>query len=180
MSGTSGQQLRGRALFERQKKQRSINFVGPRLIAIGIHTPQNAGSLFRLADSVAARELLFVGSTDILANNSRVLHKLARNTENFVSWNVMSRSSLLSLLGGTLSALAIEITSKSKNIFESDLTSYDSLICGSERHGIDQDILDACKAAVHIPMFGINGSMNVVQAMAVASFEWCRQKQLIG
>jgi len=70
---------------------------------------------------------------------------------------------------------ALEITSESKDIFQTELSGMFSIVVGNERQGISQELLDICSAAIHVPMYGGNGSMNVAHALAIALYEWRRQ-----
>ena len=71
--------------------------------------------------------------------------------------------------------IAIEITSKSTSILNTQLAEQCVLVIGNEKHGIAEDVLNMCSNAVHIPMFGGNGSMNVSHALAIVLYEWRRQ-----
>ena len=74
--------------------------------------------------------------------------------------------------------IAIEITSASDNLFETTLPDKCTLVVGNERQGIDEKILNVCHHAIHLPMFGNNGSMNVSHALAITLYEWRRQMSL--
>ena len=59
--------------------------------------------------------------------------------------------------------------------WEVDLTKPLLLIVGGERHGIPADVLEACDAAMRIPMRGFIPSYNVQAAMAMVAGEHLRQ-----
>jgi tRNA G18 (ribose-2'-O)-methylase SpoU len=44
-------------------------------------------------------------------------------------------------------------------------------VVGSERNGIENEILKCANSIYHIPMFGQNSSMNVAQATSIALYE---------
>ena len=50
-----------------------------------------------------------------------------------------------------------------------------ALIVGDENFGISEDVLKLCDAVIHIPMYGQNSSMNVVQATNIALYEITKQ-----
>ncbi|MBI3915340.1 MAG: hypothetical protein HY327_14280 [Chloroflexi bacterium] len=50
-----------------------------------------------------------------------------------------------------------------------------AFLIGNERGGIPASILAECQRAIQIPMYAVNGSMNVPDALAIARFEWRRQ-----
>ena len=101
--------------------------------------------------------------------------RLARNSDSQLQIDEMSRDELL-LAGNCLPPLvAVEITSRSTDLYQTPLPVNCALLVGGERHGIDDALLKYCQAAVHIPMQGINSSMNVSHALTLALFEWRRQ-----
>lgn len=72
--------------------------------------------------------------------------------------------------------IAVELTSRSIDLFKTTLPEECTLVVGNEEHGIPAAVLELCQQAVHIPMFGVNGSINVTHALAIARFEWRRQR----
>ena len=70
---------------------------------------------------------------------------------------------------------ALEITDQSRPLHNSDICQIDAVIIGHESTGIRQRVLDICEQAIHIQMYGINGSMNISHALAIFLFEWRRQ-----
>ena len=75
--------------------------------------------------------------------------------------------------------IALEITSTSVSIHDFNLplplTGPVSLIVGHENFGISEVVLAQCDHIVHIPMYGQNSSMNVVQATNIAIYEFTKQ-----
>jgi len=51
--------------------------------------------------------------------------------------------------------------------------SYDKNICliiGSENYGVSQKMIDISDQSIHLPMYGINTSINVATALSVALY----------
>jgi tRNA G18 (ribose-2'-O)-methylase SpoU len=71
--------------------------------------------------------------------------------------------------------LGLEISTNSKSILATTLPNPCTILVGGERYGVPSDLLARCQQVVHIPMYGVNGSMNVTHALAIALFEWRRQ-----
>lgn len=73
--------------------------------------------------------------------------------------------------------ISLEITSKSKTItnfcFPKDLPI--ALVIGNENFGISDGIITLCDDVIHIPMYGQNSSMNVVQAANILLYEITKQ-----
>lgn len=171
-----GEQLTGQELYLCQKSIRanSGSFFAPIIVADSLHISENIGSTLRIADAVGSKRVIFINHpTD--QNITRV-RRTARNCDTLVDWEFSTYENFLELYLPSLPALvAVEITSRSKNIFEVCLPSLCTFIIGNERHGISSKLLKLCVQAVHIPMYGINGSMNVTHALAIALYEWRRQ-----
>jgi tRNA G18 (ribose-2'-O)-methylase SpoU len=171
---TAGEQLDGQTLYERQKSLRMTyaSRPGPTVVAIDLQVPDNIGSVLRIADAAACERVIFVGTSDIDLNK---VHKTARNCESLVNWTTTTHEQFIRESANHAPLVAVEITTKSTDLFTSELPDPCTLVIGGERHGVPVDILDLCDAAVHIPMYGVNGSMNVTHALAIALFEWRRQ-----
>ncbi len=174
-----GQQLDGRILYERQKRMREnqTHLPGPLVIAAGLQTPENIGSILRLADAAGSPRVIFVND-DTPPQRNRI-QRTARNCDALVKWEFWTPTQFLKQ-GDTLPLLiALELTTDSISIFETELPSSCALVVGGERHGIPAPLLAQCQRAIHIPMYGVNGSMNVTHALAIALFEWRRQHTVL-
>jgi 23S rRNA (guanosine2251-2'-O)-methyltransferase len=156
---TPGPQLDGQALYERQKATRAAS-PGPAIIAAGLKAPENMGGVLRLADAAGSRQVWFVGSHDSPASCAR-LRRTARSCDSFIRWAFCSLDSFLAQSDAFQPLIAIELTTDSRRLFETALPDPCAIVIGSERHGIPGPLLARCRAAVHIPMYGVNGSMNV-------------------
>ena len=79
--------------------------------------------------------------------------------------------------------LALEITDRSESLFDfvprspgfgdsaAGSAGYDLLLIpGTERTGVRAPLLARCDAAVHLPMYGENTSMNVAVALGAAVY----------
>jgi tRNA G18 (ribose-2'-O)-methylase SpoU len=93
-----------------------------------------------------------------------------------VSWDVYRVEQFLQAQDSFQPLIALEITSTSRAIFSAELPADCAFVIGNERHGIPKAILSVCQQAIHIPMYGTNGSMNVTHALGVALYEWRRQQ----
>ncbi len=171
-----GEQLHGQALYERQKELLAAPgyLPGPTVVAIGLQMAVNVGAALRLADAAGCARVIFVNDFEYKLKRVR---KTALNCIELVDWAVMLPEAFAEEIRALAPLVALELTSRSTSIFETPLPQACTFVMGSERHGIPPDILGQCKQAVHIPMFGVNGSMNVTHALAIALFEWRRQMQ---
>ncbi len=171
----AGKQLDSKTLYERQKQFRETANIptGPAIVAVDLRVPENLGMALRLADAAGASRVVFVNEQEPIQARIR---KTARNADTFVPWEICDAETFLQKHAASLQPLlAVELTTRSTNLFETELPEQCALVVGSEQHGIPAEILRVCERAVHIPMYGVNGSMNVVHPLAVAVFEWRRQ-----
>ncbi len=170
-----GEQLDGQILYERQKRVRASQtyLPGPIIVAAGLQTPENVGSVLRLADAAGSPRVLFIND-DAPPQRNRI-QRTARNCDVLIKWEIWTQAQFLAQRDSLPPLIALELTTDSISLFESELPSPCALLVGGERHGIPAPLLAQCQRAVHIPMYGVNGSMNVTHALAIALFEWRRQ-----
>lgn len=160
-------------LFDQQKQLKKIH--APFIIAIDPQTPANVGSVYRLADATASEKIIFVQKTINRFENNKTVKRVSRDTQVSIDTEYWSYEKFDTDYLTLPELIAIEITSLSKSIFDSSLPKNCSFVVGSERNGIPNNILQKCTAAVHIPMYGNNGSMNVSHALSICLYEWHRQ-----
>ena len=175
MTNTAGKQLGTKALFQQQ--QQSLNRQakpGPVIIADGLRTPENIGGLMRLADAMGSRRVVLVDDMRIDISGKKI-SRIARETEKSIEIDCVSKNEFLHNCSGLQPMIALELTTCAESLLNVKLPEQCSLVIGSERHGISEEILDKCQRAVFIPMYGINGSMNVTHALAIALYEWRKQ-----
>ncbi|MBI3763961.1 MAG: TrmH family RNA methyltransferase, partial [Chloroflexi bacterium] len=171
----AGEQLEGQVLYERQKEMRGAGayLPGPPIVAVGLQVPENIGSVLRLADAAGSQRVIFLNHA---ASDLARVRRAARNCDALVKWEFLSQEEFLAEIAPSLPQLiALELTTRSLSIFKANLPEQCAFVIGSERYGIPPSVLAECQQAVHIPMYGVNGSMNVTHALAVALFEWRRQ-----
>ena len=139
-----------------------------------IYFQQNIGSLFRIAEAFGVEKIIFVGKDIPL--NPRKINKTSRSTHLHVPYIVMEETaSVVALLQEeNFEVIALEITNTSKPLREVIIppSKKIALILGSEISGVDESLLAIANQIVHIPMFGQNSSMNVVQAASISLYEF--------
>jgi len=162
--------LTSQYLYERQKNvcQKVIK-AAPNIICCDIKTPENIGSVLRVADAVGSRKVILLSDQDAVLEHKKI-KKISRSSE-----DVVLESSNFEDYQSDVPLIAIELTELSSNIFDTKLPETCAFVMGNERYGIADKLLQQCESAVHIPMYGINGSMNVSHALAIVLYEWRRQ-----
>jgi TrmH family RNA methyltransferase len=169
---SSGKQIRGHDLFLRQQSGKNTN--GPTIICDGIQTPENFGSILRVADAAGSQHIWLLDSE--LDLTSKKLCRLARNSGQHLHINPLTLQQFLNQYRVFKHLCALEITTCSTSLFEAEINLCDGIIIGHEASGIREQLLHVCDNAIHLPMFGTNGSMNVSHALAVFLYEWRRQQ----
>ena len=138
-----------------------------------LHTPQNIGSLFRLADALGV-EKIYLSGTSPTPPNLRI-KKTARSTEKYVphEYTESPFDAIQALKAAGYKIVSLELATNSVEVSEAPVVKDDKicLIVGAEHEGVIDALLEASDFSVHIPMSGINSSMNVATACAIASYE---------
>jgi len=169
---STGEQIRGQDLFLRQQSKHNRN--GPVIVCDGIQTPENFGSILRVADATGCQNIWLLDSDLDLKNKK--LSKLARSTNQHLDIKHLTLDSFIEKKKQFVTLCALEITTQSSNLFETNISSCDAIIVGHESLGIRAELLNSCDKAIHLPMYGTNGSMNVSHALSVFLYEWRRQQ----
>ncbi len=160
------------AFFQSEKYPTIAN--KPIIAAWQIQNPGNIGSLMRLADNLGANQLFILDNEKPKRESS--IKKTAGLSYKNIKLIFISFSGFLNLIPEDYKLTAIETSTNSTNIFNTELPEKCAFILGNEKHGLSKEILEKCKSSVHIPMTGKCKSMNVSHALAVCLFEWQRQQ----
>lgn len=167
----TGNQLSSDALYERQKAfQKQV--LGPVVVGAGVTDARNIGRILRIADAMNCRDVIFVDTPH--ADTQRI-RKVSRAMSEKRPHRFISGDEFNAELDRHRPLVALEITSRSEDVFTCDLPQNATFVIGNERHGIPESILKQCDFAVHIPMFGINSSMNVATSLGIVLYEWYRR-----
>jgi len=172
---TVNKQLKGIDLYTRQLNQQALN--APVIVCDGLQTPDNLGSILRVADAIGSKGIILLDSQIDLKNKK--ISKLARSSDQHISLTQLSFEEFIKLRDRFKNLYALEITSQSSNAFESDISNCDAILLGHESKGIREQTLALCNGTFHLPMYGINGSMNISHALAVFLYEWRRQEKQV-
>ena len=150
------------------------------IVASDINDPLNVGSLYRLCDALGISKLYLCGSTPVPPNTK--LTRASRSTEKYVDYEYHAdTAALVKTLKNTGSMIvSLEITTASISLDSDDFRQVLQnnqpvcLILGSENTGVSKALLSLSDVTVHIPMHGVNSSMNVITAASIASYEIIR------
>lgn len=156
------------------------------VVAHDIRSTHNVGSLLRTCEGLGVNHVYFTGYTPypsapndprlphITAKLTAQIHKTALDAEALVPWthedDVMSCLASLRQAGYTLAAL--EQAADSTKLPDFHAPEKIALLLGREVEGIEPELLRRCDVALEIPMFGRKESFNVVQAAAMALYQF--------
>lgn len=146
-------------------------------LAHDIDVPMNIGSFFRIADALGVERIYLTGRS-VVPPNAKI-KKTSRSTEKYVphTYEEDPFPLLDKLKGAGYTIVSLEITSNSIDIADFEVPEGEKicLVLGAENEGICAGILELSDLTVHIPMLGINSSMNVAAACAIATYEIARR-----
>lgn len=132
----------------------------------------NTGSIFRLADAVAAEKVYLCGITETPPNTR--IKKASINTTEWVDWEYKeSTLEAIKDLRRTIKDIqivAIEQSSKSIPFDKADYRFPLTLIVSNETSGATKEVLDSVDAIVEMPMFGVNKSLNVMVSLGIVLY----------
>lgn len=147
------------------------------VICDGIYFQENIGSVFRLCDAFGVKDIVLSGKNLIFSE--RKINKTSRSTHKTVPYTIIyDKEKLISYIKSNFEQiLGIEITNNSipLNKFEFDSSKKTALIIGSEVVGISDELLNCCQNTIHIPMHGINSSMNVTHALSIVLYTFTQK-----
>jgi tRNA G18 (ribose-2'-O)-methylase SpoU len=135
----------------------------------------NVGSVFRLADAVAAEKIILCGET-LTPPNSRI-KKASINTTGWVTWEYEKNTidAVTKLKAQGVKIVAVEQDSRSKPFYTVHYDFPLAIIVGHESNGVSKEVLDAADMIVEMPMWGINTSLNVMVSCGIILYEIMKQ-----
>jgi len=169
-----GEQLRGTDLKRFHRAVRRAHGGGRTLTIVceNVQDPVNVGAIFRIADAVAAREVVLAGTSALPGEGRRVLAAAARGKEAVVPWRHVpaAADALAALSAAGVTACAVEIAGDATPFHEATYPAGVALVVGNEEHGMTRRTLAACPLRVFVPMFGRGLSLNVAVSLAVVAY----------
>jgi len=164
-------ELRTTKSSEEEKKKIKKNPIY--IILDNVMDTYNIGSIFRLADAVAAEKVILCGETETPPHTR--IKKASINTTEWVEWQYFADAkTAISNLKSQISNLKVIAVEQDKRSIPYDKVNYDfpiALVVGHETNGVSKSALQMCDQIVEIPMWGVNKSLNVVVSLGIIIFE---------
>jgi tRNA G18 (ribose-2'-O)-methylase SpoU len=142
------------------------------LAAHELKTPENMGAIIRLAGNLNAAKVYFIHE-NFVAKESK-LKRVAHSSLGKIDYEILNKEEFWERVKD-IAVVSLETTKLSTNLYQTNLPKNCVILCGSERFGLPNTMLEKCEQSVFIPMPGSTRSMNVSHALAIAAFEWARQ-----
>jgi 23S rRNA (guanosine2251-2'-O)-methyltransferase len=156
------------------------------VIAHDIRSTPNVGSLLRTCEGLGVSHLYFTGYTPyplsvpdarlphIAEKLTRQIHKTALDAEHLVPWTHLAdvHTLLADLKGAGYVVAALEQAPGSLSLPSYTPPEKVALLLGREVEGIEPTLLRECDVTLEIPMDGRKESFNVVQAAAMALYQF--------
>ncbi len=147
------------------------------IVCDNLSIAENVGMAFRLAEAMGVSNICLCGSTPAPPNKK--LEKVARSTVNHVGFQVYANTldCIQELAKDGFSIYCLEITTISQPIQKVDFKQSNkiAIVIGAESHGVQDEVLKHVDKHIHIPMYGKNSSMNVIQSLSMALYEITNQ-----
>jgi tRNA G18 (ribose-2'-O)-methylase SpoU len=157
------------------------------VIAHDIRSTHNVGSLLRTCEGLGVKHVYFTGYTPypalpeadprlphIAGKLTRQIHKTALDAEELVSWSTETdiETCIAHLKTDGYTVTALEQSPQSIRLPDFTAPPKVALLLGREVEGIAPEVLALCDVTLEIPMFGKKESFNVVQAAAMALYQF--------
>ncbi|MEM1218572.1 MAG: TrmH family RNA methyltransferase [Bacteroidota bacterium] len=157
-----------RRLIEINANRFPITLVLDRLLE-----PANVGMLFRLGEACRIERIIFwkMESTE----PSKKAVKVARAAVQQIPFlHVHTVRALQEALPDT-HWVALEYTNRSIPYHQFRIPESLALFVGNEQRGLDPELLTLARESIHLPMYGLNTSINVACATSVALYRIAQQ-----
>lgn len=139
----------------------------------------NIGSIFRLAEAVAAEKVFLCAGAET-PPNSRI-KKASINTTEWVPWEyhetaIGAINKLRKEVPG-IQIVSVELDKRSVPYDKVDYTFPVAIVVGHETDGVSEEVLATSDHIVELPMWGINISLNVMVSLGIALYEIMKHKK---
>lgn len=167
----NAKQLRTTIVTEEQRKSVKKNPIY--IILDNVLDTYNVGSIFRLADAVAAEKVILCGET-LTPPNTRI-KKASINTTEWVEWEYCKTAEEalreLKTKHLTLNTICVEQDERSLPFNKVEYQFPVAIVVGNETYGVCKEVLNMADQIVELPMFGVNKSLNVMVSTGIVLYE---------
>lgn len=135
-----------------------------------VEDPVNVGACFRIADACGVNEIVLTGIS--AAPPHPTIAGIGRGAHRRVRWHTTKHAAdaIQTYKTEGYTGYALEVTSGAVPYHTAEYPEKVCLIVGNEYRGVSRRTLEACDAAIYLPMYGKVRSLNVHVALAVATY----------
>jgi len=159
----------GRGASKKDKIKRNPIYI----ILDNVLDTYNIGSIFRLADAVAAEEVIITGQAEVPPNTR--IKKASINTTEWVKWQYVTtaREAIERVRREIREIRVIGVEQDERSVPYTEMTwgFPVAIVVGNETNGISREVLDMCDSIIELPMFGVNRSLNVMVSLGIVLYE---------
>lgn len=140
------------------------------LLADNIRSAMNMGGIFRTAECFGVSEVILTGYSP--GPDEKRVAAAALGTEQQLMWRRFDRAreAIDVLRREGKRCIALETVASATPLAAFKWSFPAVIFLGSERFGLDPDVVAACDETVRIPVYGLKNSLNVVSACAAALY----------
>jgi len=138
------------------------------LILDGLTDIGNVGSIFRIADALRIKKIYIYNYSKEF--NKKLFQRKSRSTIKYVPYEYINDFDNILKLKNNFKFYVLEKTNKSIEYNKVNYNEKACVIIGSENYGVSQELINIADQSIHLPMFGINTSINVATATSVALY----------
>ena len=139
-------------------------------VADNLRSAFNVGGLFRTADAVGVEAVWLCGYT--ATPEHPAVRRAALGADEAVPWRTFAnvRDAVAALRADGRAVYALETSARATPVERFAFGAPCGLLLGSERFGLDPEVVRDADAVLRIDTFGSKNSLNVVCAFAIASY----------
>lgn len=139
----------------------------------------NIGSIFRLADAVAAKKVYLCGGTETPPHHR--IKKASINTTEWVPWEYKETAveviKELRVKDKDIQIISVEQNNKSVLYNKIPYSFPIALVIGHETDGVSREAMEASDYIAEMPMWGINISLNVMVSLGIMLYKVMEYKK---
>lgn len=146
------------------------------IVLDNVRSLNNVGSVFRTGDAFLIEEILLCGTTGTPPNKE--IEKTALGATGTVKWRYFKTTleAIEELKEKHYDVYAVEQAENSVHLDKFDPGQKKmALVFGNEVYGVEQTVIDQCKAVVEIPQLGMKHSLNISVSAGVVLWELIRR-----
>lgn len=135
-----------------------------------VEDPVNVGACFRIADACGVKEIVLTGISATPPHPT--IAGVGRGAHRRVKWHTTKHAAdaIETYKTQGYAGYALEVASGAVPYHTAEYSEKMCLIVGNEYRGVSRRTLEACDAAIYLPMYGKVRSLNVHVALAVATY----------